>query len=448
MKDLLIKLLDLFYALITLERENYFRSSFFAISVVGLFWWWFNVFTFRPDFFTPSWNLIAALAPIYVPLILLRVFWKLWFDYIRSDFIKKQGSVLLEIKIPKETNKSPLAMEIFLTSLFQTGSSSYVDTFWKGKVRPWFSLELVSLGGEVHFFIWSQLKWRNILEAQIYAQYPNIEIYEVPDYAATIPYDISRYPFWATHFKLTKDDVFPIKTYVDYGLDKDPKEEFKIDPITSVLEYLGSLKKGQMAWIQILIQAHRKSTFTDDAAFGVGRDWVKEAKAKIEEIRDEATPDRGPDVAAFPNPTKGQIEQIASIERSLGKFPFDTMMRGMFFWDPKEFDAGGISGLIGSVRQYSSNFFNGFKLGKFTDYDYFWLDFGRHRRNRLERHYLDAYRRRSFFQTPYQNYRNRPFILTTEELATIYHFPGGVAATPTFSRILSKKSEPPGNLPI
>jgi hypothetical protein len=33
------------------------------------------------------------------------------------------------------------------------------------------------------------------------------------------------------------------------------------------------------------------------------------------------------------------------------------------------------------------------------------------------------------------------------QITTLYHFPGGVAATPTFSRIGSKKAEAPSNLP-
>jgi hypothetical protein len=39
-------------------------------------------------------------------------------------------------------------------------------------------------------------------------------------------------------------------------------------------------------------------------------------------------------------------------------------------------------------------------------------------------------------------------VLSTEELATLYHFPGAIAATPSINRIPSKKSEAPANLPI
>ena len=61
---------------------------------------------------------------------------------------------------------------------------------------------------------------------------------------------------------------------------------------------------------------------------------------------------------------------------------------------------------------------------------------------------IDAFRRRSFFYAPYRNWQSKPYILTTEELATLYHFPGKIVTTPTLERIPSKKVEPPANLPI
>jgi len=45
-------------------------------------------------------------------------------------------------------------------------------------------------------------------------------------------------------------------------------------------------------------------------------------------------------------------------------------------------------------------------------------------------------------------HKSGPFIMNTEELATIYHFPGEVSKTPSLSRISAKKAEPPTNLPI
>ncbi len=402
--------------------------------------------------FDPFFQTLFLFAPLWAPILLGAFFFKQWMRYIRADFVRQAGSVLLEVKIPKETMKSPLAMEIFFTSLYQTGSATFSELYWKGKVRPWFSFELVSIGGQVKFFIWAHKKWKNLIETQIYAQYPTVEIYEAEDYMSWIPHepDPINFPMWATYFKLTKEDIYPIKTYVDYGLDKDPKEEFKIDPMTSVLEYLGSLRKGEQAWIHIMIQAHRKMNLKNDAVLFEKPDWKHEVRHEIEKIRKESiTENPGSEFPGMPNPTKGQQNIISALERSVSKFPFEVAIRGCYIAKKEAFNPISITGLIGSFRQYSStDDVNGFKLGWFTDFDYPWQDFRRIRRTNSEKEMMEAMKLRSFFQPPFKNFEGSPIILNTEELATIFHFPGSVAATPTFERIPSKRSQAPSNLPI
>jgi hypothetical protein len=56
-----------------------------------------------------------------------------------------------------------------------------------------------------------------------------------------------------------------------------------------------------------------------------------------------------------------------------------------------------------------------------------------------------AYKRRSYF---YRRIARKPLVMSVEELATIYHFPGSVAATPSLERIPSKKTAAPANLPV
>lgn len=424
-----------------------------ATVSVGLVVWFGRDIFLNLDYsrFNQIFQVFYVSAPIWAPIFFGALCFKLWMRYIRADFVVKAGSVLLEIKIPKETFKSPLAMEIFFTSLYQTGSATFSELYWKGKVRPWFSFELVSIGGQVKFFIWAHKKFRDLIEAQLYAQYPSIEIREAEDYMASAKADHINYPMWATYFKLTKESIYPIKTYVDYGLDKDPKEEFKIDPMTSVLEYLGSLRKGEQAWIQIIIQAHRKLTNKNDAVLFTKHDWKEKVRHEIEKIREESISKTRKDseFPGMPNPTKGQQNIIAALERSVSKFPFEACIRGLYIAEKETFNPINITGLIGSFRQYSSNDdVNGFKLGWFTDFDYPWQDFRRRRRTRAEKEMLEAIKLRSFFQPPFKNFEQTPIILNTEELATIFHFPGSVAATPTFERIPSKRAEPPANLPI
>jgi len=387
----------------------------------------------------------------WLPILLISMSLVLWIRYVRQSFLHNLEKVLLEIKMPQEVLKSPLAMEIFLSALYQKGAATYLDTYLGGKVPPWFSLELVSVSGQVKMYIWTWAKYRKMVEHQFYAQYPNIEIHEAEDYTKGIFNDPSKWIMWATYFKLTSADAFPIKTYVDYGLDQDQKDEYKIDPMTAVLEYLGSLAPGEQCWIQILIQANKKEGLQEGRLFKKD-DWTTGVLKEIENIRKSAEGEKdkkdGTWIPGRPL-TKGEQDTLSSLERSLSKPAFDTAIRGVYIATKEAFNAENIPGLIGTFRQYSSNTLNGFKLGKFTDFDYPWQDFMRARRNRLERIYIEMYKMRSFFQEPYKYFRQKPIVLTTEELATIFHPTGGIAVqTPTFQRIPSKKAEPPANLPV
>lgn len=384
---------------------------------------------------------VYIFAPVWLPVLLLLTFWTLWVDYIRSHSKAKAKKILLEIKLPKEITKSPAAMEVVLTALYQSGApKNYFDTYWTGLVPPWFSLELVSIGGHVRFFIWSFAKYKKLIEHQIYAQYPDVEVYEVPpneDYMLPITHDLSKYSLWGTYFRLGKANPYPIKTYVDYNLSEDPKEEFKVDPMTSVLEYLGSVKKGEQVWIQLVIRAHREETIKH-GRLHKKEFWTKEIDKVLEEERSKLKTPEG--YARFPSKVEG--ETLSAIERGKSKFPFEVAFRGMYFSEVAIFDAINITGLIGSVRQYSTNDLNIFKLGWFTDFDNPWQDFRRYRRNKREKRMIEEFKKREFYTVPQKH-----FILTTEEIATLFHFPGQVAATPTFPRITSRKGEAPPNLP-
>jgi len=404
---------------------------------------------FREDLLGGFWqgvDLLLATWFIWLPIALFILFWKQWMIYIRTYYIQKQGSVLLEIKLPKEVTKSPAAMELVLIQLWQKGSpKNLFETYWDGKVPPWFSFELASFAGEVHFYIWTPLKFKDLIEAHIYAQYPSIEIYEVEDY--TVPVTVETHEMWGTYFKFTDPDPFPIKTYVDYGLDRDPDEEFKIEPMTSLVEFFGAVKRGEQVWLQIIIQAHR-SEWLAEGSLWKKKDWKDDAKKKIEEIKKEATVEVEGDFSGIRSFTEGQKRKIDAIERSLGKFAFDVCIRGFYIADSDEyFNAANITGLIGSTRQFNSNELNGFKLGWFTDTFYPWQNYFGKTIPAMKQGMLDAYKLRSFHQMPYKHWHQKPLVMTTEEIATMYHFPGEVLSTPTFPRIPSRKAEPPSNLP-
>ncbi len=342
-------------------------------------------------------------------------------------------------------------MEMFLNAIYNNSAGNLIKVYSEGSVRPWFSLEIISIEGAVRFFIWMHKKFKPIVEAQLYAQFPNIEVHEVPDYSLSIHHDPEKLSFgWFGQLGLTKADAYPIRTYMDYGLNEDPKEEFKHDPLVALLEYLGALGKGEQAWVQIMIQGHTKEGLKL-GRFITKPDWKGDVEKEIQEIVKKATKKpEGADEKAPPILiSKGQQEIIAALERNMGKWPFDAMIRATYFAEKDVFNSINNGGLLGSFRQFSSNTLNGFKPIWHSGLDYPWQDFRGAKKARNERKMLEAYKRRSFFNPPFKNFHGKSFILTTEELATLFHFPSSVvAATPTLSRLPSKKAEAPANLPI
>jgi len=387
-----------------------------------------------------------------MPVVLGIAAWHIWLYYINTEFLRNIKWVLLDIQLPREIRRSPLAMELVLTALHQTGgTSTWYDRYWLGRLRQYFSLEIVSIEGAVHFLIRSPIQFKNLVESYVYAQYPEAEIKEVPDYVERVAYaNDGRWSMWGTEFVLTKPDPYPIKTYVDYGVDKNVKEEEKIDPITSMIELMGSMQKGEQMWIQILARASVKDAKT----------WVKEAQEEIKKFKEEALKKAGGKVEeGFQDTklTKGERDVIAAIERHSEKVAFDIGIRAIYIAEKQAFNGPNIPALVNILKQYNSNTLNGFRPARATAVNFPWeeyvgfdgfipyVNFGLKTTEQMKLKLFDLYRSRGYF---YGSYRRDPFVLTTEELATLYHFPGRVSQTPSFGRIESKKAEPPVNLPI
>ncbi len=400
-----------------------------------------------------SLQFVITLAPIVLTVFLCVTFWGLWVDYVRSDQFLGLKYTLLELKLPKDTFKSPKAMEVFLNSLHNTADGSHYAQYWKGETRPWYSLELISIEGQVKFMIWTEDRRKAGVFSALYSQFPEIEIKEVEDYAKSVQFDPDKIRVFATEFAFTKADPYPIKTYVDYGLDKDPKEEFKVDPLLPLIEYLGSVGPNQQVWFQFMIRAHKDDQVKPGHIFKKHDSWKEGAEAEINKImqRDPKTKVSGkPNEQGFligPTLSKPEQDVIEAIGRSITKLPFDVGIRALYIAKKDIFNTPfGIGGIIGNMKQFNAENLNGFKPSKHWHnlLGDPWQDYKNMRRNRFGSLALVAYRRRSYFYTPFTS---KPLVLNTEELATIYHFPGSVSKTPTLERVPSKRAQAPSNLP-
>lgn len=387
-------------------------------------------------------------AVYFLPFLLAILLWQAYLHYIRSKYINNESRILLEIKIPKEINKSPKAMELFLEVMNQGYEGELIDRFIMGSIRGWFSLELVSIGGQIHFYLQIPKFFQNIVEARLYSQYPEVEISVVHlDYVKEVTFGQPGSPWdvkiW--EYKLAKDDAYPIKTYVDYELDRDPKEEFKIEPMTPMLEFLASIKPTERIWIQIMIMAAKKRYPIVRKGKKDMVSWQKKGQSLVEELSKRSVDEK--DLAkAWTKSTLTETERevLKSVQRNLGKVGFDVGIRAVYSASEGIKPAVGV-GLNSALQQFGSDHLNSFKNKHLTGYDNPWQDpFGwRTQKNKIRN--FQYYCNRSYFYPPAGKV---PFGLTTEELATIYHFPGSVAATPSLTRIPSKRGEAPENLPI
>ncbi len=418
----------------------------------------------------PSFLTALVIVIVAVP-ILSFLAWELWLSYVQTLFLRSIKWTLLEVKPPKEVFKSPLAMELVLNSLYQTGGhGNWMQKYWQGAMRNWFSLEIVSIEGSIHFYIRTATKFKSVIQSQIYAQYPQAEVTEVEDYTAAIP-DIplegsAPVALWGTQMVLAKDDVYPIKTYVDFGLDRavgSLDEQQRIDPITPMLEFMGSIGAGEQIWFQVLVRGVTDRFVVKNKAGEEegGKKWPDKVKAVIKEFNDSLNEkDKEGKTIATRRATRGELGVIEAVERNASKFAFDAGIRAIYLTQPDKFDANRIAGLTGMVRQYNSNDFNSFKPDGPTGFDFPWQDLTGKKTTKAKKDILGAYKARAYFYGGF-NLANpetyfthpevsgrKPFVLSTEELATIFHLPGRVAETPSFVRIEATKAEPPANLPI
>ncbi len=399
----------------------------------------------------PILSVAIALTPIWLPVTLFYLVFDRWLEFSRSKFAYENGRTTLRIKLPQEVFKSPEAMESVIAQIHNpNGSDNLWQAYIDGKHPLTCSFELVSIGGEVRFYAnVPKKKIKNALEAQLYAQYPGVEVVEEPiDYAAEIKWDESKYEMMSFHIVKKDDDIFPIKTYIEYGLDRMPKEEEKFEPMAPLIEHLGKAKPHERLWIQILATPHAKQSFKSGSLKATST-WEKKAQAKIGEMLGRDSGLKGPgEFESQPRLTTGERDSVGAMERNVSKYAYEVGIRAMYITEVGKFDGDMIGPMLKSFSQYDIIGRNGLGVRWRTDFDYNWFsDWSGKRKVALKKSELEAYKSRSYSTGDTKKKIDAPKVMSVEELATIYHIPGKAIVTPGLTRIASTRKEAPSNLP-
>lgn len=420
-------------------------------------------FDFGP--LTTGLSLVFRYWWVWLPIFLFFAAFASWTAYITGKYIRSIKWVLLEIKPPPDVEKSPKIAENIFAGLHGVYIKpvKWKANFFQGKVQPWFSLEIVGNGGDIHFYVRVPEDARNLIEAQFFAQYPDAEIRVADDYVESLPPYLpnDNYDLFGTNFVFVKPDAYPIKTYPFFE-EESGKGEFKrTDPLAPFAEIMSSLEPGEHIWIQILIR-------------GTGSGWVKDAKAAVDKIigkepkiersligqvvdlidsfipgGSSPVPEKRESEFSTMKLTPGQQFVLKLVEAKISKIAFKCNVRYMYIARKEMFHRVHVSALSGTFKQLFSNDLNAFKPGKLLTWDdglfnwFFPSDKGFFADQRVykKKFYLFQYFRKRFFD-------KQVVILNTEELATLFHLPGIGVKAPAFPRVEAKKGQPPAGLPV
>lgn len=382
----------------------------------------------------------------------------LWLYRQRALYKKAIQWVLLEIQIPREVRKSPKAMEQVLEQIYSLRNtpSQWHDKYIKGEVTLWFSLEVVSFGGEdIHFYIRTPAQYRNIIEAQIYSNYKDVEIVEVADYVDRLPARTTNLykagmDIFGMELKLKKDDAYPIRTYLEFEA---VEEEKALDPLSGLIEILSKFKKEEQLWLQILIKP-------------ADTNWRERGAKLVQELKQKSVSKVkiGEETVTIPR-SPGEAAVIEAVEKNIAKPGFETIIRYVYFAPKAIFDLSlAMRGVRSAFSQYSIPNLNSFSMNYKTFTMVWWgkfpFVFPKKRAEGRKEAILQNYRMRHMpeemgigkalnSQPFYFDTKSKSFVLNTEEVATIFHLPSYLILTaPFIKRIEAKRLGPPAGLEI
>ncbi|MDP2671255.1 MAG: type IV secretion system DNA-binding domain-containing protein [bacterium] len=378
------------------------------------------------------------MAPLYflaIIVILAICFFFAWRAARRIEIGDRksqiQQGILLSIQLPKENEKLPVAAEQMFASLH--GLLRFTPD-----AQEHISLEMASSVDGLRFYVYTPTEFKSFVESQIYAQYPTAEIREAVDYTKSIG-DNSHVA--ASEITLSKDFIFPIKTFRD----------FEVDPLAAITSALSSLGNSEQLWLQILVRpvddfwqdrgheyvklvregTHPVSINPQDIIIDVGKQIVSVGANIFPYIAKGPTPvDPHPGPVRTPPPPRlsaGQELELKMIENKLSKIGFETKIRAVAVAQSEDSARQKLGGILGAFKQFTTANLNGF----IADSD-----------SPSSSAVVTSFQQRSFPEK-----ESGDFILDIEELASIFHLPNLSVETPTISWTRAKKGEPPLNLP-
>lgn len=139
------------------------------------------------------WPIIKAWGWAVLSLVLFGPAVSWWLKWRRLEYFKNRKYVLLEIKLPEDLKKPTKAMEDVFNSMYMVAiehdPGMFREIWIEGASTRFtsFSLEIVGIDGETHFYIRIDDYLQHLVESMLYAQYPDLQITVADDYTKKVP---------------------------------------------------------------------------------------------------------------------------------------------------------------------------------------------------------------------------------------------------------------------
>ncbi len=362
---------------------------------------------------------------------------------------------VLRLSVPKKNERGPMAFEQILASLH-----GLLTKESKKSGQESISFEIVCTNGRIYFYVVAPAHLRTLISSQFYAQYKEVEIEEVTDYFTKKL--IENKKILATSLDPYNAWVFPFKRYPQFEDSTTKEFQDPLGAITSALSHLPN--KGDTAVVQFVINP-------------VGSRWEEAAENALKHL------------------TRGGVwqwnwfqdfYQWARLDRRrwvrIARAPIWRLLHFFFAWkasgggatgkneddDSMEVDERTSSGRHDRETIYSAAFDKISRLVFGADIRALYIHADEdtlHAEAKLREivgafHQFDIPQMNRFLVGDFEHKENSPlfhdivhrtantsFILSQEELATMFHLPTLSVTTPRIVWVENVKLEPPADLP-
>ncbi len=338
---------------------------------------------------------------------------------------------LFLVSVPKisgdEKTRRPFKELVAVMEQFYASLSNLKE---RGLKRLWydqpvfvFEIAVSHTGEEICFYVAGPRRLAQVLEKQIHGFFPAAEVRPVEDYNIFNPQGASAASFLTS----TRGTIMPFKTY----------QNLETDPLNEIINSLSKLEgEGEGSAIQLVLRPTAKKDWRR-RALKIAREMQSgrpydTAKIKIErkwfwDLFDALTGATKPPASPVPTPTPVTGDVIKALEAKASKVVYDVNINLIASAKDKQQAEAILLQLESVFAQFNSANLNNLSPARLNS---------------------DRALKRIFYAFSFRLFEpGRALVLSTEELASLYHFPTTEVETPKVKFVRAKQAAPPPVIP-